>query len=274
MSKKHKQAGRNAPRQGARSGGGAWIIIVVVLAAGGALAWHFGNRGKTADGAKPSGGGASNSVAAVAMTALPTNEVAQAVMVTVELDFGGPPPGIAEALAQVERRHEPEDRVGRTFAILDAYGGPTPSGKLHMSMHVSMEKPGLGSLVFKRTGEELWKSRIVPRKEGPPGPKNLTVIMDDKATGKSMMLDGSRGIGKVLDVPLHNTSNVVRDLWPDGADREFTYIYSACGCPVKAMVRRIGEMTTRTTNSPVMFPDDPEALALIHSLMGWPPPGR
>ncbi len=273
MSKKHKQAGRNASRQGARFGS-AWIVITIVVVAGGALAWYFGNNGKNADGGKAGGAGPTNTVAVAAPAPVPTNEVAQAVMVTVELDFGGPPPGIAEALKQVERRYEPEDRVGRTFAILDAYGEPTPAGKLHISMHVSMEKPGLGALVFKRTGEELWKSRIVPRKEGPPGPKNLTVIMDDKATGKSMMLDGSRGIGRVLDVPLHNTPNVVRDLWPDGADREFTYIYSACGCPVKAMVRRTGEMTVRTTNSPVMFPDDPEALAVIHNLMGWPPPAR
>src|ERR1044072_6772922 len=87
-----------------------------------------------------------------------TMEVAKAVMVTVELDFGkGKMPTIAEAVKQIERQYQPDDRVGRTFSILDAYGQPTPDGKLlHIQMHVSSEKPGKGKLVFKRTGEVLW----------------------------------------------------------------------------------------------------------------------
>jgi hypothetical protein len=88
-------------------------------------------------------------------------EVAHAVMVTVELDFGPKVPSIAEALQQVERRSQADDRTGRTFAILDAYGERTSDGKLHISMHVSTEKPGLASLVFKRTGEVLWHGQIV-----------------------------------------------------------------------------------------------------------------
>ena len=47
-------------------------------------------------------------------------EVAHAVMVTVELDFGPKLPTIADALAQIERRSKPDDGVGRTFAVLDA----------------------------------------------------------------------------------------------------------------------------------------------------------
>src|SRR5262245_13187734 len=87
---------------------------------------------------------------------LPKLEVAHAVMVTVELDFGARVPTIAEALREVERRHQPDDGAGRVFAVLDAYGEPTPDRKkLHVSMHVSAEKPGVGSLVFKRTGEVL-----------------------------------------------------------------------------------------------------------------------
>lgn len=190
-------------------------------------------------------------------------------MVTVELDFGGKPPSIQDALKEVDRRYEPEDGRDRTFAILDAYGEPTPEGKLHISMHLSMEKPGIGSLVFRRTGEVLWKSKIVAAKGGPPGPKNLTVIMDDNA-GHSVMLDGSKGATRVLDVPLQNSASVVRDLWPDGAEHEFTFTYSVCGCPVKAKVRRLGEIIVRTTNSPVMFPDDPAAMEVISKLMGWP----
>src|SRR6185436_20060575 len=74
---------------------------------------------------------------------LPTLPVNQAVMVTVELDFGPRVPTIAEALRDIDRRHQPDDHTGRVFAILDAYGEPTPDGKkLHISMHVSTEKPG------------------------------------------------------------------------------------------------------------------------------------
>ncbi len=190
-------------------------------------------------------------------------------MVTVDLDFGGKPPSIKDALREIDRRHEPATGTERTFAILDAFGQTNDNGKLHLSMHLSMEKPGVGALVFRRTGEVLWKSRIVAAPTGPSGPKNLTIIMDDNA-GSSVMLDGSKGGGRVLDVPIHNSPSLVRDLWPDGAEREFTYIYSACGCPVKTKVRRTGETTIRTSEWPVMFPDDPEAMTVISRLMGWP----
>ena len=61
----------------------------------------------------------------------------------------------------------------------------------------------------------------------------------------------------------------LRDFWPDGSEREFTFVYSACGCPVKAMVKRVGEKTVRTKELPVMFPDDPAAMATISKLMRW-----
>src|SRR5437867_1910454 len=94
--------------------------------------------------------------------ALPRMEVNEAVMVTVELDFGPRVPSVAEALREIERKHQPDDGKGRVFAILDAYGEPTPDGKkLHLSMHVSSEKTGTGALVFRRTGEVLWESRVV-----------------------------------------------------------------------------------------------------------------
>src|SRR5205807_6008486 len=70
---------------------------------------------------------------------LVTMDVAKAVMVTVELNFGSKAPSIAEALTQVERRYQTDDGQGRNFAILVAYGEPTPDGKLHLSMHVSNE---------------------------------------------------------------------------------------------------------------------------------------
>src|SRR5262245_56624875 len=70
--------------------------------------------------------------AAAETNTLSTMEINRAVMVTVELDFGKNIPTIAEALKLVERRYKPDDRRGRTFAILDAYGEPTSNGKLHM----------------------------------------------------------------------------------------------------------------------------------------------
>jgi hypothetical protein len=242
------------------------IAITAALVAGG-VTWQVQRAAKNPV-AQHAASVNSSKVPVDSSASLPTNEVAQAIMVTVELDFGGKPMTIKEALREVERRHQPNDGVGRTFAVLDAYGEPTPAGKLHMSMHVSMEKPGTGSLVFRRTGEVLWKSRIMPSKTGPPGEKQLSILMDD-GTGKTLMLDGSKGATHVLNVPFRDSPFMVRDLWPDGQERELTYIYSACGCPVKAKVRRNGESTARTSELPVMFPDDPSAMTLIHQLMGW-----
>lgn len=271
MSNKHKArltgesshpANSNRCRQG-----GKWLGLLAVAAlAVAAIAWQSLRSKSSAAARTPASATVAN--AKESGDALPTNEVAQAIMVTVELDFGGKPPSIREALKEVERRHQPDDGTGRTFAILDAYGEPTPSGKLHMSMHVSMEKPGMGSLVFRRTGEVLWKSRIAASKAGPPKEKQLTILMDD-GTGKTLMLDGSKGATEILNVPFRDSPLMVRDLLPDGQEREFTYIYSVCGCPVKTKVRRAGESTSRSSELPEMFPDDPAAMTAIRQLMGW-----
>lgn len=192
-----------------------------------------------------------------------------ALMVTVELEFGGKVPSIAEALRQVERRHSADDGRGRTFAILDAYGEPTPDGKLHMSMHVSMEKPGQGSLVFRRTGEVLWQSRIVTGTNTvPKGPKNLTILVGDGA-GKTFLVDGSQNPATLLQATLKDGGVPVQVFWPDGAERELTFLYSTCGCPVKVMAKRTGDRTFRTKDLPVMFPDDPAVVQVINRLMGW-----
>src|SRR6059058_5905381 len=105
-------------------------------------------------------------------------EVNKAVMVTEDLDLGKPVPSIPQGLAQIERRYRPDDGVGRTFAVLDAYGEPTPDGKLHISMHVSSEKPGMGALVFRRTGEVLWQSRILATNAAvkPFNARNLLIL--------------------------------------------------------------------------------------------------
>lgn len=196
-----------------------------------------------------------------------TMEVAKAVMVTVELDFGPKVPTIAEALRDVERRYAPEDGQGRTFTILDAYGEPTSDGKLHMSMHVSSEKPGAGSLIFRRTGEILWQSKITPAST-PPQAKALDIIIDN-GSGTGQRIDISGSPASILDARVRNLGMSVRLYWPDGAEREVTFIYSACGCPVKVMVRRTGERTVRTKDMPVIFPDDPSAVATISRLMKW-----
>lgn len=194
-------------------------------------------------------------------------EVNKAVMVTAELDFGPQVPTIAQALAEIDRRYQPADGQGRTFAVLDAYGESTPNGKLHISMHVSSEKAGQGSLVFRRTGEVLWNSKItaVP---GAPSGKNLTIYIGDEQ-GASWVVDGSAGARSILDAKLRDKPVAVRDFWPEGAEREVTLVYSACGCPVKVMARRTGDRTVRTKELPVIFPDDPQAVQAIASLMRW-----
>jgi hypothetical protein len=205
---------------------------------------------------------------------LPTMEVAQAVMVTVDLDFGAKRPSIAQALREIERRYDPDDGQGRTFAILDAYGEPTADGKLHISMHVSTEKPGLGALVFRRTGESLWKTRIVPATHPPSSSfagKSLFIMVDNEE-GKPFLLQESKGAASILDSVVHDTGMPVRDFWPDAAEREVTFFYSACGCPVKVSARRLGDKTARTKELPVIFPDDPAVAAAISRLMGWESP--
>ena len=198
---------------------------------------------------------------------LVTMDVAKAVMVTVELDFGSKVPSIAQALTEVERRYQPDDGQGRTFAVLDAYGEPTPDNKLHMSMHVSSEKPGLGWLVFKRTGEVLWQGKINPTSQ-PIQPKNLTVLMDN-GRGTSLTVDGSGNPNSIIDARVKPGDLPVRDIWPDGQERDFTFIYSACGCPVHVLVRRVGDRTMRVKDTPVIFPDDPKAVEVIARLMKW-----
>jgi len=194
-------------------------------------------------------------------------DVAKAVMVTVELDFGPKVPTIAQALTEIERRYQPDDGQGRTFAVLDAYGEPTPDRKLHMSMHVSSEKPGLGWLVFKRTGEVLWRGKINPTSM-PVQPKSLTILMDN-GRGTTLTVDGSSNPSSIIDSRVKPGDLPVREIWPDGQERDLTFIYSACGCPVHVLVRRVGDRTERVKDMPVMFPDDPAVNVVISRLMRW-----
>jgi len=198
---------------------------------------------------------------------LVTMDVAKAVMVTAELDFGPKIPSVAEAITQIERRYQPDDGQGRTFAVLDAYGEPTADGKLHISMHVSSEKPGGGQLIFKKTGEVLWRGKINPTSQ-PIQPKNLTVLLDN-GKGTTYTIDGSTNPTSVIEATLKPGNLPVKDLWPDGQERELTFIYSACGCPVHVLARRVGDRTVRVKDTPVIFPDDPAAVTVIARLMKW-----
>lgn len=277
MSKQNNHRTSSKPVPRSKDGFGQMLLILIAL--GGLVALVL-SRTKSPPGAEPA-----NSVVASAVietsppparsASLPTNEpptmtINQAVMVTVELDFGPRVPGIAEGLAAIERRSQPDDGVGRTFAILDGYGEATPDGKkLHLSMHLSTEKPGLGTLIFKRTGEVLWQNRIVTGTNAPAFQgKNLLILLDNGAQ-RTFTVDGSQNPASIIEAFIKELAIPVSDFWPDGAEREVTFIYSACGCPVKVMARREGARTVRTKDTPVIFPDDPAALAVITRLMGW-----
>ena len=260
------------------SGGTRLAVVSLCLACtcGGALAVESTPATLPAASlvSKDAGRPLTNGTAALS-SALGTNawplEVAHAVMVTVELDFGPQPPTIAQALTQVERWHKPDDGKGRTFAILDAYGAPTESGKLHISMHVSAEKPGDGALVFKRTGEVLWRAHIVQGTSSPSdvfAKKGLIILMDDGA-GHTVAIDGSKNPRSILEATVKESGGLVRDFWPEGQEREMSFLYSACGCPVKVKALRSGDRTVRTSDLPVIFPDDPGAAAVIKKLMSW-----
>lgn len=195
----------------------------------------------------------------------------EAVMVTVELDFGSKPPSIADALKEIERVYKPKDGKGRTFAILDAYGERTAAGMLHISMHVSSEKEGEGKLIFKRTGEILWHGKIKGLKKGSAqqfSGKNLTILFDD-GKGKTFTVDGSMNPSSIITAHLKEPGLPVSSLWKDGAEHEITFIYSACGCPVKVMAKRVGDRTMRTKELPVIFPDDPSVITVIDRVMKW-----
>lgn len=197
-----------------------------------------------------------------------TIDVAEAIMVTVELDFGSLVPGIGDAIKEIERRSIPGDGRGRTFAILDAYGEATADGKLHLSMHVSTEKPGEAMLIFRRTGEVLWHGRIVQGAKPGGRPQNLGIFIEQDG-GRTVTVDGSTKPKSILDASIQGSSMKVRDLWPEGAERSVSFLYSTCGCPVKAPMRRAGERILRIGESPVMFPDDPEVMSVLGGLLGW-----
>jgi hypothetical protein len=279
-SSKNRKSGSSQTGNNAGNNLKRWIPAIGILAVAGAVAIALlvtkANRTPTSSpslpAAQPSMPAQPLPSSPVAETATRSSEVvtmdvAKAVMVTVELDFGPKIPSIAEALSQIERRYQPDDGQGRTFAVLDAYGEATPDGKLHLSMHVSSEKPGGGQLIFRKNGEVLWRGKISASSQSVQ-PKNLTILLDN-GKGTTLTVDGSAKPSSIIDATVKPGNLPVRDIWPDGQERELTFIYSACGCPVKVFARRVGDRTMRVSDSPVIFPDDPAAVALIAQLMRW-----
>jgi hypothetical protein len=284
MSKKHKRTGGTLQR---KASGGVWLLVLGVAVVAIAGLWWTSQPPQNSNGKRNS---AQNSVASttspinaatLASNALNFNtndtnitvmEVAHSVMVTHVLDFGDRVPSPGEAIQYVDRQSKADDGVGRTFSILEAAGFTNDTGKLQVSLRISTEKPGLAAIVFRPTGKILWQARINPREGPPPNEKQLTVMLEDEE-GKQAVVDGSKNPTTILDAAIHQSPLSMREHWPNGSERTFTFIYSACGCPVKAKVRRIGDKTMRTSHWPVLFPDDPDAMRVINSLMGWPDDG-
>lgn len=212
---------------------------------------------------------------AVTDTNVPSMEAAQSVVVTHDLDLGPNPPGLAELLQQIERRHQPADGAGRTFAILEAFTqSGAPPGKFRLNLRLSTEKPGTGEILFRRKGEplpqSLWKNLITPAAKPPSFSGGQLTILFDVGDGKQFTVDGSMNPASILEANLKEPGVPVAQAWPDGEERKLKFIYSACGCPIEVKCRRAGDRTVRTeAATQVIFPDDPAAAQLISRLMRW-----
>ncbi len=137
-------------------------------------------------------------------------------------------------------------------------------------MHISTEKTGTGSLVFKRTGEILWQSKITanPNKPETTDPKGLTIYIDYDGK-RSLTVDGSSNPASIFDAKLKENGALVNDFWKEGREKEVQFVYSTCGCPVHIKAKRFGNKSVRSSELPVLFPDDPAAVAIINRLMRW-----
>jgi hypothetical protein len=117
----------------------------------------------------------------------------------------------------------------------------------------------------KRESTRQRHSRITAAR---PATGNLGIFIDD-GHGNSLVVDGSGKPADLLDANIQGMEGPIRDIWPDSAVREITFLYSACGCPVKVMAKRRGNRIVRTEELPVIFPDDPAVVKVINRLMKW-----
>jgi hypothetical protein len=196
----------------------------------------------------------------------------ESVMVTIEEDFGANVKTIAEALQMIERRYDPFDKQGRTFAILDAYGNKMPDGRMHISMHISSEKVGGAQLVHKTSRKLLWNCRIYPKKDWTKiaAEKQLMIYIErENEKDKYYTVNGSGNPATIYDCILDETKQSLNDYWKNNTVKEFIFIYSACGCPVHVKFLRMGFKSIFQSGDNVIFPDDPGVLTVLHKLMAW-----
>jgi len=219
--------------------------------------------------AKPGASPATNSPVADT-NGISTMEAAQSVVVVKDVGFGKQAPSLEDVVRDIERQSKPDDGHGRIFAILEVFTQPdVETGNYNLCMRVSSEKPGLATITYRRTGKELWKSRIIPSTHKPPFTGGSLTILFDVGEGKVFTVDGSMGPSSILTAMLKEPAVQVGQVWPEGEVREMTFIYSACGCPIKVKCRRVGDRTARTDATQVIFPDDPAAMQVINALMKW-----
>lgn len=217
------------------------------------------------------GSAAASPAQTVADTNTPPMEAAQSVVVTHDLESGPTAPSLADMVLQLDRRHHPTDGAGRTFAILEAFTQPgADAGKFRLSLRVSTEEPGVGEIIFRRTGQSLWKNRITAALKKPSFNAGSLTILFQAEDGKSFTVDGSANPQSIFDATLKEAAIPVGQAWPEGEVRDLAFIYSACGCPIHVKCRRVGDRTVRTEAATQMiFPDDPAVLQVINSLMRW-----
>ena len=120
-----------------------------------------------------------------------------------------------------------------------------------MSMHVGSE-PGLGSLIFKRTGEVLWTSKIVRRsvKHAFTG-KDLTIYFDDRMQ-RLLTVDGTNHPISIFQAGVEKAhlQDVAR---PDANSPSLQRVWLS----VKVMIKTGWRPHGASPGSPVIFPDDP-----------------
>jgi hypothetical protein len=197
-------------------------------------------------------------------------EAAQSVMVVKDIGFGRQQPSLEDVVRDIERHSQPEDGRGRTFAILEVFTQPDlETSNINLCMRISTEKPGLAAITYRRTGKDLWKIRITPATHKPPFTGGSLTIYFDVGDGKVFTVDGSTSPSSILTATLKELGVQIGQVWPEGEVRELTFIYSACGCPIKVKCRRAGEGTVRTDATQVIFLDDPAAMQVISNLMRW-----
>ena len=199
-----------------------------------------------------------------------TLEAAKSIVVVKDLGFGRQAPSLEAVMRDIQRHSRPEDGIGRTFAILEAFTQPDlTTSNLNLCLRVSTEKPGLAAITYRRTGQELWKSRVTPATDKPQFTGGALTIYYDVGDGKTYTVDGSTNPSSILTATLKEPGVQIGQIWPDGEVREMTFVYSACGCPIKVKCRRDGERTVRIDTTQLLFPDDPAAMQIINALMKW-----